>query len=96
MCPKTLPVWVFCRSPRFVRFIMCCNAIFRPLDGRFVAMKVQCPFVLRNLQLLIIKHILVNKNVSKHHKQHSNVYDLTINHLFFYLSRLFLTTDGSS
>lgn len=54
------------------RFILCCNATFRPLEGRFVAMKVQCPFVLKNLQLLIIKH----------QKQHSNVYDLTFNHLF--------------
>lgn len=62
---------------------MYCNAIFRPLEGRFVAMKVQCPFVLKNLQLLIIEHILVDKNVSKHQKQHSNVYYLTFNHSFF-------------
>lgn len=82
MCSKNLPVWVFRRSHRFVRFIMYCNVIFRPLEGRIVGMKVQRPFVLKNLQLLIIKHILVNKNVSKHQKQHSNVYDLTFNHSF--------------
>lgn len=82
MCSKNIPVWVFCRSHRFNRFIMYCNVNFRPLEDRFVAMKVQCPFALYNLQLLIIKHTLVNKNVSKHQKQHFNVYDLTFNHLF--------------
>lgn len=40
------------------------------------------PFCVKNVHILIIKHILVNKNVSKHQKKHSNVYDLTFNHLF--------------